>query len=90
MTRLHFLIRGRVQGIGYRWFVRDSAGGLGVSGWVRNRADGSVEGEAEGAEEDLQRFVAMLRDGHPGARVEDIETRKVEAQGRKDDFDIRP
>ncbi len=81
MTRLHLTVTGRVQGVGYRWFVRQLAASLGLAGWVRNREDGSVEAEAEGEEEVLKRFVSQLRTGNPAARVDSIETRPAPPQG---------
>lgn len=89
MTRLHFVVRGRVQGIGYRWFVVEKAQALGLSGWVRNNPDGTVEAEAEGSERALERFAQMLRGGHPYAAVEGLQTRELKAKGEKDGFDIR-
>ena len=74
MTRLHAAIRGRVQGVGFRWFALDTAESLGLTGWVRNLKDGSVEAEAQGTEEALKEFVERLRTGNPAARVDSIET----------------
>lgn len=65
-------MRGRVQGVGFRWFTRDSAERLGVTGWVRNCPDGAVEGEAFGDTSVVDQFVAALRDGPPGSRVDDL------------------
>lgn len=65
-------ITGRVQGVGFRWFTRKTAGSLGLSGSVRNRPDGSVEVHAEGTGEALERFEEWLRRGPPGARVDGI------------------
>jgi acylphosphatase len=69
VSALHVLVRGRVQGVGFRWFVRERARETGVKGWVRNRDDGSVEVAAEGESDDLQKFVAALRRGPAGAHV---------------------
>ena len=81
MTRLHLTVTGRVQGVGYRWFVRQLAASLSLSGWVRNRDDGSVEAEAEGETEVLSAFMSQLRTGNPAARVDSIETRPVPPKG---------
>jgi acylphosphatase len=67
--RLHVIVRGRVQGVGYRWFVREAARDLRIAGWVRNRPDGSVEVAAEGTPEALAELRAALADGPPGAAV---------------------
>lgn len=66
------IVRGRVQGVGYRWFVRERARDLGIGGWVRNREDGSVEVYAEGSRESLDRLSRMLRSGPAGAEVADV------------------
>jgi acylphosphatase len=71
--RVRVVVRGRVQGVGFRWFVQQSATSLDLAGWVRNTSDGSVEVEAEGNAPDLQRFRALLGDGPSGARVESVE-----------------
>ena len=67
--RLHVLVRGRVQGVGFRWFVREVARDLGLAGWVRNRSDGSVEVAAEGDPRTVERLSDMLREGPSGAVV---------------------
>ena len=70
--RLHIVVSGTVQGIGYRWFVQKTADRLGVTGWVRNLTDGNVEIEAEHSPEVLQLFMQKLRNEHPWASVSDI------------------
>jgi acylphosphatase len=60
---------GRVQGVGYRWFVRETARALGLSGWVRNEPDGDVLVVAAGTVDELQSLAAAMRDGPPGALV---------------------
>lgn len=67
--RLHVLVRGRVQGVGFRWFVREQARELRLAGWVRNRPDGTVEVAAEGTSAALAQFRAALTDGPAGASV---------------------
>jgi len=88
LTRRYWVVRGRVQGVGYRWFARELGESLGLSGWVRNRDDGAVEGEAEGADAALDEFVRRLRDGCPSARVESIESTPAAPQGGRG-FEIR-
>jgi acylphosphatase len=68
-----FLVRGRVQGVGFRWFVEREAHILGISGWVRNNADGSVEVLAVGSREQLLGLRSRLRAGPRAARVDDVE-----------------
>lgn len=67
--RIYFKAGGRVQGVGFRWFVRDSALELKLSGWVRNLPDGDVEGEAQGPAEKVGRLLAEIKSGHDWARV---------------------
>ncbi len=67
---LHFLIQGRVQGVGFRWFVQREAGELDLRGWVRNTEDGDVEVVASGSAEDLAELRSSLRRGPRGARVD--------------------
>lgn len=81
LTRLHLTVTGRVQGVGYRWFVRTLAASLGLTGWVRNREDGSVEAQAEGEAAALDELVARMKSDHLAARVDSIERREVPPQG---------
>ena len=71
----HFIVKGRVQGVGFRWFVQREAFELGLCGWVRNTADGDVELLAAGTEEQLQKLRAALARGSRGSRVDAIEER---------------
>jgi acylphosphatase len=66
------LIRGRVQGVGYRAWVEHQARRLGLQGWVRNRRDGSVEAVFAGTEEVVTNMIASCRRGPPSARVDDV------------------
>ena len=59
--RRHFILSGRVQGVGFRWRASQIGEMLGLTGWVRNLEDGSVEMEAEGPEEDIDRLLQMLQ-----------------------------
>jgi len=72
-TAQHLLVYGRVQGVGYRESLRAEAEAAGCTGWVRNRADGSVEPEIEGAPEAVAGVVAWARRGPPAARVDRIQ-----------------
>jgi acylphosphatase len=69
---LHFLIRGRVQGVGFRWFVHRDASELDLRGWVRNTEDGDVEVVASGTANDLAELRASLRRGPRGSRVDNL------------------
>jgi acylphosphatase len=66
---VHLVVRGRVQGVGFRYFVLRRAESLGLAGWVRNRPDGAVEAEAEGPRTALERLIEAVGNGPSGARV---------------------
>ena len=68
-----FLVSGRVQGVGFRWFVEREAHVLGAAGWVRNNADGKVEVFAQGSGEQLNALRAKLYQGPRAARVDNVE-----------------
>jgi acylphosphatase len=68
-----FVVRGRVQGVGFRWFVEREAHMLGIAGWVRNNSDGSVEVFAIGTRDQLTGLRGRLRNGPRAARVDDVE-----------------
>ncbi len=78
MNCRRYFVRGRVQGVGFRWFVEREARTLGVSGWVRNNADGAVEVLAMGSNEQLQALRDRLQKGPLASRVDAVE--EVEAQ----------
>ena len=71
--RVHLVVRGRVQGVGFRWFVREAARELDVAGWVRNRPDGGVEVAADGSVAALRELAERLREGPRGASVSGVE-----------------
>lgn len=73
-----FLVRGRVQGVGFRWFVEYEAHLLGIAGWVRNNSDSSVEVLAIGTRDQLARLRSRLREGPRAARVDEVEEFEAE------------
>jgi acylphosphatase len=78
---VHFLIRGRVQGVGFRWFVHREAAELGLRGWVRNTDEGEVEVVAAGDAETIAELRVELRKGSRGSRVDSVvEHELVEAE----------
>jgi len=85
---LHALVRGRVQGVGFRFMVEMEASRLGVTGWVRNTPDGSVEVTAEGEEQALLRLGQYLRQGPRGAFVSECKEEWSDYTGRFKDFRI--
>jgi acylphosphatase len=83
MMVVHFLIQGRVQGVGFRWFVQREATELELRGWVRNTDDGEVEVVAAGAPADVEELRASLKRGPRGSRVDRvIEHALEENEGR--------
>jgi len=84
-----FLISGRVQGVGFRYFVEDKARIEGVHGWVRNLADGRVEAMLEGDQPSVDRVEAALWRGPSGAVVEDVHAENTAPTGRATGFSIR-
>jgi acylphosphatase len=72
MSEIHVRVTGMVQGVGFRWFVRERARALGISGWVRNCSDGTVEVAAAGDPARIDEFRAELAHGPRGARVEAV------------------
>lgn len=86
MERVEILVRGRVQGVAFRWYTLQKAQGLGLTGWVRNRPDGSVRMVAEGARRDLETFRDWALLGPNHAHVEGHEISWSAATGEFDDF----
>jgi acylphosphatase len=79
-----YLVRGRVQGVGFRWFVEREAHILGVAGWVRNNADGAVEVLAQGTRDQLSALLARLQQGPRAARVDRVDESEANlTQGMK-------
>lgn len=77
VAAVRWIVSGMVQGIGFRFSVAHRAAQLGVKGWVRNRSDGSVEVEAQGEAESLDRLDEYLRSGPPMARVDNVDRSDV-------------
>jgi acylphosphatase len=73
-----FLVKGRVQGVGFRWFVQNEAARIGLRGWVRNTDDGHVEVMAAGTPDQLEDLVQALARGTRGSRVDNIESHPVD------------
>lgn len=84
-----YVISGRVQGVGFRFFAEAAAAREGLHGWVSNRPDGRVEIAAEGDAEALERFERHVRHGPPGARVDRVEIDDTTPGGRDTGFSVR-
>ena len=82
------LISGRVQGVGFRYSAYREACRLGLSGWVRNKANGDVEVLAQGKQQKLDLFLAWLHRGPPGARVDIVQDKPVSINSQYSNFSI--
>jgi acylphosphatase len=89
LARLHAIIEGRVQGVGFRMYVVDTAAQLGVTGWVRNRYDGNVEVVAEGERQTLGKLLNNLHIGPRAARVTNVSADWQSANGEFSLFTVR-
>jgi acylphosphatase len=72
LYHLTAVVRGNVQGVGFRWFVRETARSAGITGWVQNLSDGSVALEAEGTQEILIQFLQSIQHNHSGAEISEV------------------
>ena len=86
--RVRVIVRGRVQGVAFRAYTADEARRAGVAGWVRNRADGSVEAAFEGPPRGVEALLAFVRRGPRSARVDDVEMIEEPLAGDRG-FEIR-
>jgi acylphosphatase len=85
---LHLIVSGVVQGVGFRWFVEDIANKFGLTGWVRNLHDGTVEAFAEGEEGALKGFLKEVKIGPRSARVTGVKADWQDYSGKYDSFRI--
>jgi len=90
MKRIHVVVTGQVQGVGFRYFVLARAEDAGVKGWVRNLADDSVELVAEAEESVLEAFLELVRDGPPTGHVNNLRVSWEKATGEFRGFHIKP
>ncbi len=82
-------VTGRVQGVWYRGATQERAASLGLVGWVRNRRDGSVELEVEGAPAIVEQLIGWCRSGPSAARVSSVDTELIELKSNEQHFEIR-
>ena len=88
MKRVRVKIFGRVQGVGFRFFVYRNAKNLGLKGWVRNLTDGTVEALFEGEDEKVKEILELCKKGPPLAKVKRVEVREEEVKNEFNDFEI--
>jgi acylphosphatase len=88
VERLHAVVHGEVQGVGFRYFLTARARSMRLRGWVRNRADGTVEFLAEGARGELDQLLDAARRGPGHARVDDVDAEWSPATGGLEPFDL--
>ena len=88
-SRVHMLVTGMVQGVGFRYFTVMAARRFGLTGWVCNRMDGSVELEAQGEGIDLERFERVVEAGPRWSRVEHVDIDVVPLASGEKDFSVR-
>jgi acylphosphatase len=86
---VRFLVTGRVQGVGFRWFVVSRARALGLGGYVRNREDGSVEVVVLGEPDAVEALAAALAEGPAAARVTDVVRSEATERVASHEFDVR-
>ena len=87
--RIHAIVHGRVQGVFFRDYTRQEAIRLGLRGWVRNLADGTVETVFEGEPEKVDKMLAWLQVGSPMAQVTRVDSREETPHGQESGFTIR-
>ena len=90
MAAYRFLVSGRVQGVGYRVSLQHLARKHGVGGWVRNRADGTVEAVLQGPQEAVDAVIAWARRGPRGSQVTDLVDSAAEHEPTHSSFEVRP
>lgn len=88
MQRIHFIVKGRVQGVGFRYFTKNCADALCLTGWVKNLPDGSVEAEAQGDESTLVEFYEKLGCGPILSKVTSIDKQFIDPLDAESNFQV--
>jgi acylphosphatase len=88
-ARIRLIVKGRVQGVYFRASTVQQAQHLGLTGWVMNRQDGSVEAVAEGRSDRIHELIAWCRQGPPGARVDQVDVQRQDFRGEFSEFRIK-
>lgn len=86
MKRYHIIVSGEVQGVGFRFFVYETAAKLNLTGWVRNLYDGTVEVEVQGQEKVIDEFIERLRIGNRFSVVEYVEAKVMDIKNNEKSF----
>lgn len=89
MVRYYMIVDGRVQGVGFRYFVQMEASALSLTGWARNCDNGTVEIQVQGAEEKLQKFKSIINKGNGFARVDDMFIKTIPTVESEKKFNIK-
>jgi len=89
LKRIHIFVKGRVQGVYYRYNTLKKADEFHLTGWVRNRPDGNVEIVCEGSEKDINELILWCKSGPAGANVTDVISEWEEYTGEFNSFEIR-
>lgn len=88
MPHYHIIVRGDVQGVGFRYFTRGNASLFGIRGWVRNKSDGSVEIEAEGNDTGMSEFIKAVERGNRFSYIDSVDAEKIQKTAGFSSFDI--
>lgn len=88
LKQIHAIVHGRVQGVSFRYYTQLTAQSLGITGWVRNLPDGTVEVVAEGTADQLKQFEEFIVQGSIGARVDSVDISEGEASASYQSFQI--
>ena len=89
MLNVEIIVSGKVQGVGYRYFTQMMAVQFHITGWVRNRDDGSVEIHASGSKENLEMFIAKIQRGNPFSAVQKVSVHEIECAEHFNSFAIK-
>jgi len=87
--RIHAVAKGRVQGVGFRYFCQRTADKMSLSGWVKNLSNGDVELEVEGDSNTLKSFLTQIKEGNSWARVNELKTYPVNPTNKNTRFEIK-
>ncbi|WP_158737612.1 acylphosphatase [Alteribacillus sp. YIM 98480] len=89
MIKQHIVVHGKVQGVGFRNFTQAEALKLGIKGWVRNKANGTVEIEAEGNEKKMAHFLDAIAEGSKFSKVQNLDISEIDTVQHKGTFEVK-